>query len=300
MKRLCLLCFLVFYFIPGYAQLKNDTFSVYFDLDVALLNAHSKEKIDKLYYQEKINKTAPIAIVGYADFLASDEYNLDLSQRRANNVKQYLATFGIDVNAIRIVIGRGEVKRKDTMGRSKGVQDDRRVDIVMEYTKINSRTQANRMSINDTVIRMKPSEKLITPPATTDSGFDITLIPPGKTFILNNIYFPMGRHFPRETSFDELNMLLAFMKEYPHAAIKIEGHVCCISNVPDAYDLDSHDLDLSVNRARFIYEYLKARGVDSSRLQYAGYGKTRPIIADEQTQEDAAKNRRVEIRILRK
>jgi outer membrane protein OmpA-like peptidoglycan-associated protein len=111
----------------------------------------------------------------------------------------------------------------------------------------------------------------------------------------------MGRHFPRESSYVELEMLLDAMKEYPSMAIQIEGHVCCISNnVGDAYDLDSHSMDLSINRARFIYEFLKARGISAHRLNYIGYGKTRPIIADEQTQEQAATNRRVEIRILNK
>jgi outer membrane protein OmpA-like peptidoglycan-associated protein len=147
---------------------------------------------------------------------------------------------------------------------------------------------------------MHPREKLLIPPSSSDPDFDIMQIPKGKTFILKNIYFPMGRHFPRESSLDDLNMLLQAMKDNPAMAIQIEGHVCCISNVPDAYDLDSHEMDLSVNRARFIHEYLKARGISEFRLKYVGYGKSRPIVADEQTEEEASVNRRVEIRILDK
>jgi outer membrane protein OmpA-like peptidoglycan-associated protein len=108
----------------------------------------------------------------------------------------------------------------------------------------------------------------------------------------------MSRHFPRQSSYKDIDMLLQAMKDNPNMRIQIEGHVCCVVNVPDAYDLDSHDLDLSVNRARFIYEYLKARGIDSTRLKYVGYGRSRPIIEDEQTEEEASINRRVEIRIL--
>jgi len=90
------------------------------------------------------------------------------------------------------------------------------------------------------------------------------------------------------------------LQENPNMAIQIEGHVCCVTNVPDAYDLDSHNLDLSINRARFIYEYLKARGISATRLNYIGYGRSKPIIADEQTEEEASVNRRVEVRILDK
>ena len=110
----------------------------------------------------------------------------------------------------------------------------------------------------------------------------------------------MGRHFPKQDSYEDLEMLLAAMHENPYMVIQIEGHVCCVTGVPDAYDLDSRNLDLSINRARFIYEYLKARGISESRLRYIGFGKSRPIIPDEQTEEEASINRRVEVRILSK
>lgn len=280
------------------AQKGNDTFSVYFELNVAELGAPARRTIDSLLYLEKIKNGIPISIIGHADYLATDEYNLDLSHRRAENVRNYIIRSGIDGNVVKLLVGRGEVKRTDTLRRERGVAEDRRVDIIMEYKKP---PQAGTTSNDDTLIVMRPGDKLIMPPSTTDEGFDITAIPKGKTFILKNIYFPMGRHFPKESSYEELDMLLEAMLENPAMAIQIEGHVCCISNhVPDAYDLDSRGMDLSINRARFIYEYLKARGVAEYRLKYIGYGKTRPIIADEQTQEQAAINRRVEIRILNK
>jgi outer membrane protein OmpA-like peptidoglycan-associated protein len=79
--------------------------------------------------------------------------------------------------------------------------------------------------------------------------------------------------------------------------INIEGHVCCIKDVPDALDIDTYESRLSVNRAKAVYEYLVVKGIDPTRLSYVGFGKKRPIIADEKTEEDAAKNRRVEIRV---
>jgi len=275
------------------AQQQNDTFSVYFDLDVAQLNTKAKTYIDSLFYINKIKSGVNISITGWADYLNTDEYNLSLSRSRAENVKKYLVQSGIDPSAIKLLVGKGEIKRADTAGKTKGIPRDRRVDIVMEYRRRN-------VSPRDTVIRMKPSEKLIMPPSTSDPDFDITTVPKGRTFILKNIYFPMGRHFPKQNSYGDLDMLLDAMKSNPYMAIQIEGHVCCVTNVPDAMDLDSHNLDLSVNRARFIYEYLKARGISERRLQYVGFGRSRPIIPDEQTEEEASVNRRVEIRIIDK
>ena len=290
--------FLAFTCLQAVAQKKNDTFSVYFELDVATLNSKAQLTIDSLFYVEKIVKDIPISIIGYADYLATDEYNLELSRERAANVKSYLTKSGLNSRSIKLLLGKGEVKRIDTLVATRGIPKDRRVDIVMEYEKPSIRI--SEAHPYDTTIVMKPGEKLLVPPSSSDPGFDITQVPKGKTFILKNIYFPMGRHFPRESSYEDLNMLLEAMKENPYMAIQIEGHVCCISNVPDAYDLDSHQMDLSFNRARFIYEYLKARGIGASWLKYVGFGKSRPIIATEQTQEEAAINRRVEIRILDK
>lgn len=280
-------------------QKKNDTFSVYFDLDVATLSTSAQLTIDSLFYVEKILPGVPISIIGYADYLATDEYNMGLSLQRATNVRNYLVRSGLKKSSIKLLQGKGEVKRRDTSMATRGIPRDRRVDIVMEYTRSSAESRPEPRPY-DTTITMRPGDKLLIPPSSSDPGFDIAQIPRGKTFILKNIYFPMGRHFPRESSLEDLNMLLQAMKENPYMAIQIEGHVCCISGVPDAYDLDSRQMDLSINRARFIFEYLKARGISAGRLKYIGYGKSRPIIPDEQTQEEAAINRRVEIRILDK
>lgn len=301
MKNILLSVFILVLNHSVFAQSKNDTFSVYFDLDVSVLNIRAQQVIEQLYANKKINKRAPIAIVGYADFIASEEYNLSLSQKRANNVRDYLKKFDLDLNEIRTVIGKGEVKRRDTAGKDKGIAKDRRVDIVMEYERAGKKNpKGNEAEQGDMTVVMRPSEKKEMPPSTNDTNFSIEDVPVGKSFILKNIYFPMGRHFPKQTSDEELQNLLQAMKDNPNMVIAIEGHVCCISNVPDAYDLDSGQMDLSQNRARFIYEYLKARGISENRIAYKGYGKSKPIFTNEETQEQASINRRVEIRIVKK
>jgi outer membrane protein OmpA-like peptidoglycan-associated protein len=277
------------------AQKNNDTFRVYFDLNVPELSNAARTTIDSLFYYEKIKPGIPISIIGYADYLATEDYNLKLSEQRAVNVKQYLQSQGIRESQVKLLIGKGEIHRQDTFSRE-GMPTDRKVEIVMEYHK----PKPIKKTGEDTTIVMQPWKKALPIPTTADPGFDIMQIETGSTFILKNIYFPMGRHFPKSESFAELDKLLEAMKENPQLRIQIEGHVCCISNVPDAYDLDSRDMDLSVNRARFIYEYLRARNISADRLNYIGYGKSRPIVADEQTAEEAAMNRRVEIRILEK
>lgn len=280
------------------AQSGNDTLSVYFELNIATLNRQAQTTIDSVYYTGSINMHTTIDIIGYTDFLATDAYNLTLSRQRAENVKAYLLGFGLKEEHIRLVLGKGEVKRTDTSNKRDGIPGDRRVDMVFYSGKTKAGGQHTKNF--DTIITMKPRYKKAATITSADSGFDIHQIEKGQSFILENIYFPMGRHFPKETSYPSLNMLVDALQTNLNMNIQIEGHVCCVSGVPDAYDLDSHQLNLSLNRARFIYEYLISQDIDPLRLRYIGYGRTRPVIPNEITEEDASANRRVEIRILQK
>lgn len=116
---------------------------------------------------------------------------------------------------------------------------------------------------------------------------------------VENIHFLPTKHIITEDSEPILRALLQTMLDFPGLAIRIEGHVCCIRGAGDALDTDTYELKLSENRAKHIYLYLITNGIEGTRIEYAGFGKSRPIIAEEKTEEDAQKNRRVEIRVLR-
>ena len=64
-------------------------------------------------------------------------------------------------------------------------------------------------------------------------------------------------------------------------------------------DNDTQTMNLSENRAKLIYDFLVREGIDGNRLQYKGYGSSRPKIYPETTDEDKQANRRVEIKVLK-
>jgi outer membrane protein OmpA-like peptidoglycan-associated protein len=74
--------------------------------------------------------------------------------------------------------------------------------------------------------------------------------------------------------------------------IEIGGHT-------DNEGSDAHNLTLSQNRAKSVYDYLITNGIESKRLIYKGYGKTMPVASNE-TPEGRAKNRRTEFKVLSK
>lgn len=258
---------------------QSDTLHLYFDLGIAAMNRQAQSKIDDWLYNDRITSRSSILIVGYADYIGGNESNDRLSEARAIAVQDYLVGMNISKEKIKLCVGKGEVER--AVEKAGGYVADRRVDIVLLPGKT-------------TVAKKTPAP----PVQTIVPARSIATVKTGETLVLDNIYFYPGRHFVREESMHELDNLYQVLYTHPAMFIQIEGHVCCVKS-PDALDEDTFEEALSVNRARFIYEYLIKKGIDAGRLKYRGFGRTRPLVAEEHTAEDENKNRRVEVRVLK-
>ena len=272
--------------MPVFAQRGIDTFKLYFDLNISVLNDKMEKKIDLLVFNDKILNGSKVMIIGYADFLGSEGHNKDLSIWRAESVKNYLVQNGVNAGDITLCEGKGEVDR--TVKEKGGFPTDRRVDIVVN-------NKADKKAIGKQLAPKKDTGKK--KPVITSIG-EIGKLGEGSVFLLRDVYFPPDRHTIKPESNTTLERLFAVLDANPKLKISIEGHVCCIKDAPDALDIETSEAHLSVNRAREIYNYLVNRGIDPQRLTYAGFGRSRPVVPVEQSDEDREKNRRVEIRII--
>ena len=81
--------------------------------------------------------------------------------------------------------------------------------------------------------------------------------------------------------------------------IEIQGHICCSPPNKDGYDFDSKNNNLSINRAKAVYEHLIENNINSTRMSYVGMKARFPLVLPERTEADKNKNRRVEIKILK-
>ena len=70
--------------------------AVRFDTNKASLTSTAKANLDKLVPVFKDYQNTDIVIYGYTDSTGSVEYNQSLSEKRANSVKNYLASKGLD------------------------------------------------------------------------------------------------------------------------------------------------------------------------------------------------------------
>jgi outer membrane protein OmpA-like peptidoglycan-associated protein len=69
---------------------------------------------------------------------------------------------------------------------------------------------------------------------------------------------------PLPGSFPTLRELLAIMKEHPGLKLEIDGFVCCMPETMDGWDIETKKQDLSVQRAKYVYDYLARRGIDTT------------------------------------
>jgi OmpA-OmpF porin, OOP family len=120
---------------------------------------------------------------------------------------------------------------------------------------------------------------------------DIILTPSGETMRLNNLIFPQGKAIIDPQSFDELDEVAQMMKENSKMVIQLEGHT-------DNQGSAKANLKLSEDRVEAVKKYLASKGISKDRVKTKAYGGSQPL-SNEMTQEARAKNRRVEMRILK-
>jgi outer membrane protein OmpA-like peptidoglycan-associated protein len=113
----------------------------------------------------------------------------------------------------------------------------------------------------------------------------------GASLKLNNIYFDFDKYDLRPESYTELDRLYRFLEGNPSIKLEISAHT-------DSKGTDEYNIALSQHRAESVVSYLTGKGIVQERLIAKGYGKSRPV-ADNETEEGRAKNRRVEMLIIK-
>lgn len=118
------------------------------------------------------------------------------------------------------------------------------------------------------------------------------LVEIGKTFVLDHVFFDVGKTQLRSQSFSELEKLVKILKEDNSLQIIVSGHTDNVGNKSD-------NIVLSEGRAKAVTDFFVKKGIVAQRMEYRGYGSSKPV-ADNSNTEGRQKNRRVEFTLLRK
>ena len=108
--------------------------------------------------------------------------------------------------------------------------------------------------------------------------------------VLNNdILFAYGKTDLSAASKQTLDNAVVILNQIPNRRLVIEGHT-------DSTGPEEYNMQLSEQRAKIVYDYMLAKGLQIKEVTYKGYGETKPV-EDNNTAEGRRANRRVEFRI---
>jgi len=107
---------------------------VLFDFDKSILKTEGKSKLDDLAGKVKTINLEVVIAIGHTDSIGSDAYNQKLSVRRAESVKAYLVSKGVEPNRI-YTEGKGEKQPVASNKTKDGRQKNRRVEIEVIGTR---------------------------------------------------------------------------------------------------------------------------------------------------------------------
>ena len=108
----------------------------FFDFDKSVLKPEGKAKLDDLASKVQGIHLEVIVAVGHTDSVGSDAYNQKLSERRAQAVKAYLESKGIDKSRV-YTEGKGEKQPVADNKTKEGRAKNRRVEIEVVGTRAN-------------------------------------------------------------------------------------------------------------------------------------------------------------------
>jgi len=259
------------------------THDVYFDTDKYIVPLTEENRLLLFISSLDSVQIDKVSIYGFCDDRGTNEYNLELSQNRANAIKDMFSGYGIDPNLITNVNGKGEILLKilneTEVYKIRGL--NRKVEIIVSRKKV----EPEVVEIVKTVV-----EPIVNKKKTTE---DITngTIKKGDKIRLDKIYFKTSYSYITSDSKKTLEKIAKILVAHKNIYFTIQGHVCCTQMSRDAVDRSTRKRNLSVARAKYIYDYLARKGVDKRRMKYVGLRRKFPLGGE------AKDDRRVEILI---
>ena len=105
-------------------------------------------------------------------------------------------------------------------------------------------------------------------------GIDFILASISKPNIVENIFYDFDKATLRPESKEALDGLAQMLRDNPNITIEMASHT-------DRWGSDEYNIKLSERRAKSVVDYLISVGIPADRLQYQGYGKSRPKVVSD-------------------
>ena len=118
---------------PVKTNVKVQLENIFFESAKFKLKEKSKTELKEVANFMVANPTFKVEISGHTDNVGKENYNFELSMKRAKSVVDYLVTQGVDAKNLRFV-GHGETKHIDSNDTVKGRKNNRRIEFsILSY-----------------------------------------------------------------------------------------------------------------------------------------------------------------------
>ena len=260
MKRLIILFILMSNLMLSQEEYKH---VVYFDTDKYVVPSTEKNRILLFIQQLEGVDIDKIEIFGFCDDRGTDNYNQILSQQRAEAIKSIFSNNNIEESLITNVDGKGEILlnivHEDDLNEIRGL--NRKVEVIVKpVAKIE-----------------EPKEVVETKPVKKDDRLIKDDVKVGDKILLENLLFKTNYSYLESKSKKVIEKIAKELVERDDVYFIIQGHVCCTENSRDAIDRKTRKRNLSVSRAKHVYDYLARKGVSKSRMKYVGLRRKFPL-----------------------
>jgi outer membrane protein OmpA-like peptidoglycan-associated protein len=273
MNRLFSILFL-FISVIAFSQEDEEVHSIFFEFDKYDLKEEQANAVVAFVSKIDTTRIESIQIFGYCDDRGKDAYNYTLSTNRANTVKNKLIERGIKSKIIITLEGKGRIMLDEDMqtnvpeARSK----NRRVDVVVNFKPV---------VIEDLKI-----------PGVYSSIKKDRIV--GDRIYLDHVLFERGSSQLTYKAKKELDRIALELHKYKNIHFEIQGHVCCTPTFQkEAIDRDTKKRELSINRAKRVYNYFLMKRISKTRMTFKGYGNTQSL------KKGSTLDRRVELLITK-
>jgi len=271
-----LLLYLHFCFVHSQNQYTHD---VYFNTDEYVVPKTEENRL--LLFISKLQEIdiKTIKIYGFCDDVGANSYNMLLSQQRADAIKTIFSNNEISEALIKNVDGKGEILLKivDEKNILKIRGLNRKVEIIVEEKPAEAK-----------LVKEDHNKKTEKP---TTSELIKGNLNVGDKITFQNILFRTGYSTVMPKSRKVLDDIAKALIERDDIYFTIQGHVCCTKYSRDAIDKRTKQRNLSVARAKYVYDFFAKKGVSKKRMRYLGMRRKFPLGGDPKF------DRRVEILI---
>ncbi len=128
--------------------------TVYFDFDKYTVSATERAKIDAIAGRVK---ATDVIIAGYTDHFGTEEYNLGLSDRRAQSVREYLVKSGANEAKSEIMALGSQHSDKSAAGRQSGAKDRKAIIVDVNYSGPVSAAPAAKQTVRPAAAGSAPT-----------------------------------------------------------------------------------------------------------------------------------------------